>query len=128
VLLLVWALQIYLETDVEYIIFQAIETCEDAMAEACTYTQERRGWERLNVAYTVTIRSSRGLVEGETKNVSGTGALISSSKPLFPGETCDLILWPPSDAPIETLVRVVWSRLDDLNWKTGPWEAGVRFL
>ena len=98
------------------------------MAEAHTYTQERRGWERFNVGYAVTIRSSRGLVEGETKNMSGTGALISSSKPLFPGETCDLIIWPPSDAPVETAVRVVWSRLDDLNWKTGPWEAGVHFL
>jgi hypothetical protein len=62
-----------LQTDAEYIIFQAIEICEDAMAEACTYTQERRGWERFNVAYAVTIRSSRGLVGGERKNVSGTG-------------------------------------------------------
>jgi hypothetical protein len=98
------------------------------MAEARTYTEERRSWERFNIAYAVTIKSSRGLVEGETKNMSGTGALISSSKPLFPGETCNLILWPPSDAPIETLVKVVWSRLDDLNWKAGPWEAGVHFL
>jgi hypothetical protein len=98
------------------------------MAEAQTYTQERRGQERINVRYAVTIRSSWGLVQGHTKNISGTGALISCSKPLFPGETCDLTIWPPSDAPIETPVRVVFLLIDDLNWKTGPWEAGVHFL
>ena len=123
-----WYVICRLLTDAECIIFQTIETSEDAMAEAHTYTQERRGQERISVGYAVTIRSSRGLVEGETKNMSGTGALISCSKPLFPGETCDLIIWPPCDAPIETAVRVVWSLIDDLNWKTGPWEAGVHFL
>jgi hypothetical protein len=123
-----WYVICRLLTGAECIIFQTIETSEDAMAEAHTYTQERRGQERINVGYAVTIRSSRGLVEGETKNMSGTGALISCSKPLFPGETYDLIIWPPSDAPIETAVRVVWLLIDDLNWKTGPWEAGVHFL
>jgi hypothetical protein len=123
-----WYVICKLVTDAECIMFQTIETCEDAMAEAHTYTLERRGQERFNVGYAVTIRSSRGLVEGETQNLSGTGALISSGMPLFPGETCDLIIWPPSDAPIEKAARVVWSRLDDLNWKTGPWDAGVHFL
>lgn len=47
-----------------------------AMAEAHTYTRERRGRERFNVGYSVTIRSSRGLVDGEPKNMSGTGALL----------------------------------------------------
>jgi hypothetical protein len=123
-----WYVICRLLTDAECITFQTIETSEDAMAEAHTYTQERRGQERINVGYAVTIRSTRGLVEGETKNISGTGALIVCKTPLSPGETCDLIIWPPSDAPIETAVRVVWSLIDDLNWKTGPWEAGVHFL
>jgi hypothetical protein len=124
----IWNVICSLVADAESIIFQTMETCEDAMAEAHTDTQDRRGQERFNVRYAVTIRTSRGLIEGETQNMSGTGALISSSMPLLPGETCDLTIRPPSNAPIETAVRVVWSRIDDLNWKTGPWEARVHFL
>jgi len=98
------------------------------MAEAHTQGQERRERDRFDIRYSVTIRSPRGLVDRETKNMSGTGALTSCEQPLFLGETCDLILWPPFDSPIETAAKVVWSRLHDVTGKIGVCEAGVHFL
>jgi hypothetical protein len=101
---------------------------EGGVREVDNHSQERRGRHRFNIAYAVTIRSSRGVIDGETKNMSGTGALIFCKKPLSPGETCDLTIWLPFDSPIETAARVVWSRLHDASGKTGLWEAGVQFL
>jgi len=98
------------------------------MAEAHTQGPERRERFRFDIRYSVTIRSSRGLIDGETKNMSGTGALISCKKPLFRGETCDVIIWPPFDAPVETRAMVVWSRHHDATEKTGLHEAGLHFL
>jgi hypothetical protein len=101
---------------------------EGAMTEAHTHSQERRGRHRFNIAYSVTIRSARGVIDGETKNMSWTGALISCKKPLLRGETFDVIIGPTFDEPIETAARVVWSRPHDVTGKTGLCEAGVHFL
>jgi hypothetical protein len=100
------------------------------MAAINTHGHERRKRGRFDVRYSVTIKSSQGILSGETKNISPSGALIACAcaQPIFPTETLDLTIKRPSDSTIETSARVVWSSVPGFRHDSLLCWVGVRFV
>jgi hypothetical protein len=100
------------------------------MAAIDIHGHERRKRRRFDVRYSVTIKSSQGILSGETKNISPSGALITCAcaQPIFPDETLDLTIKRPSASPIETSSRVVWSSVPGLRHDSLICRVGVRFV
>jgi hypothetical protein len=70
---------------------------------------ERRRHERANIRWPATVETSRGLMEGETKNVSQSGAYIECALPSEPGEEVTLRILPPDRAPLKIAAEVIWT-------------------
>jgi len=90
---------------------------------------ERRRRERINLRYAVTIKSSQGILSGETKNISPGGALIACAcgEPLLPGEPLDLTIKRPSQTPVEKSAKVVWCSIPGFRNDSLVCQIGVRF-
>jgi len=99
------------------------------MAAIHEHGQEKRKRERFNVRYPVTIKSSQGLISGETKNISPSGALIvcACGGPILPPETLALTIKRASHSSIETSARVVWSNVRGFRQNSLICWIGVRF-
>jgi hypothetical protein len=90
---------------------------------------ERRRRQRKTLRYLVTIKSSQGVLSGETKNISLSGALIECpcSEPILPPETLHLT-FEGADHPYgETSATVVWSSVPGFRHDSLICRVGVRF-
>ena len=111
----------------------ALQTSTDKacnMAESPTHRDERRSRERTNIRYAVTINSFQGILFGETKNISPSGALIACAcrELILPPEMLDLTIKRPPDAPVETSARVVWCNVHGFRTDSLICWLGVRFM
>jgi len=99
------------------------------MAEIHTDGHERRKRARINIRYSVRIDSSQGVLSGQTKNISRSGALIACAcrEPLLPGVPLDLTIKRPSAPSIETSARVVWCSVPGFRGDSLICRIGVRF-
>lgn len=90
--------------------------------------KEKRSYPRSKVNWPVTMITSTGPVEGETKDVSTLGAFILCPEPLDLAENLFLTLQLPAGSPLEVSAKVVWSNFSDPEDNTAPRGIGVRFL
>jgi hypothetical protein len=90
---------------------------------------ERRRRQRKTIRYPVTIKSSRGVLSGETKNISLSGALIecACSEPIFPPATLHLTFGDTSRPDGETPATVVWCSVPGFRDDSLLCVVGVRF-
>lgn len=87
----------------------------------------RRRYSRTSVKWPVTVLTSQDKTEGETENVSPTGAFISSTVvPLSEG-SIRLVIKVPGHQPINVAGKVVWSKVLDRNEGEPSFGVGVRF-
>lgn len=102
---------------------------ECALSPNHTNRDERRRHERINLHYSVTIKSPQGILSGETKNISPGGALIICvcREPLLPGEPLDLTIKRSSQSSVETSAKVVWSSIPGFRNDSLVCHIGVRF-
>jgi PilZ domain len=109
---------------------QASKDKASTMAESPTHRYERRSRERNNIRYPVTINSSQGILPGETKNISPSGALIACAckELILPPEMLDLTIKRPPDTPVETSARVVWCSVHGFRTDRLICWLGVRFM
>jgi hypothetical protein len=99
------------------------------MLENHAQSSERRRRQRKTLRYSVTIESSQGVLSGETKNISLSGALIecACSEPILPSETLHLTFEGSSRPHGETPARVVWSSVPGFRDDSLICLIGVRF-
>ena len=92
--------------------------------------EERRKSFRTRVRWPVTIATSQGSTEGETKDVSGSGAFIYCDRPLNENERCLIKMQLPDGRVPEIAAKVVWSTAPGPNPddELDPRGMGVRFL
>ena len=89
---------------------------------------ERRQHPRAVVSWPVIIKSSRGLMAGETKDVSYSGAFISCREPLKPNEVLEMSISVSLLSPrVQAIAEVVWSNPYSSDEEIKPRGMGVRF-
>ncbi|MBW2580015.1 MAG: PilZ domain-containing protein [Deltaproteobacteria bacterium] len=90
--------------------------------------RERRQHPRAVVSWPVIIKSSRGLMAGETKDISFTGAFISCREPLKPSEVLEVSISVSLLSPrVQAIAEVVWSNPSRSDEEFKPRGMGVRF-
>jgi hypothetical protein len=99
------------------------------MVENLSQRYERRGRQRKTLRYPVTIKSSQGVLSGETKNISLSGALIECAcgEPILPPETLHLTFEGSSRPHAETPAMVVWCSVPGFRDDSLVCLVGVRF-
>lgn len=89
--------------------------------------QGRRQYSRTSVKWPVTLLTSQDKTEGETENVSPTGAFISCTVvPLSEG-SIRLVIKVPGHQPINVAGKVVWSKVLNPNKGAPSFGVGVQF-
>ena len=87
----------------------------------------RRQYSRTSVTWPVTLLTSQDKTEGETGNVSPTGAFISCALvPLSEG-SIRLVIKVPGHQPINVAGKVVWSKVLNPNKGAPSFGVGVQF-
>jgi len=89
--------------------------------------RERRLQPRVEVRWPVTLLTSEGAIQGETKDISMQGAFIYCDKPLALSERFVLSVKAPA-ASMQVMAQVVWSNNSSANIKMKPVGVGVRFI
>ncbi|MBT8406139.1 MAG: PilZ domain-containing protein [Deltaproteobacteria bacterium] len=90
--------------------------------------RERRQHPRAVVSWPVIVKSSRGLMAGETKDISFTGAFISCREPLKPNEVLEISISVSLLSPrVQAIAEVVWSNPSSSDEEYKPRGMGVRF-
>ena len=90
--------------------------------------RERRQHPRAVVSWPVIIKSSRGLMAGETKDISLTGAFISCREPLKPNEVLEMSISVSLLSPrVQAIAEVIWSNPSNSDEEIKPRGMGVRF-
>lgn len=72
--------------------------------------------------------TARGVMEGETENMSLHGAFIRCQKPLEPGERLIVVVKLPSNPPFQSNAEVVWSRVPRPHDEGTSRGMGVKFI
>ena len=71
--------------------------------------QDRRGSMKVEASWSITIQAETGTIEGEIKNVSAEGLLISCEEPLRLNETYRMSILPGNRHAIGVSGKVVWA-------------------
>ena len=90
--------------------------------------EDRRIRPRYDVRFPVTLVTPRGVVKGETRNLSRHGAFICCREPLNPKERLLLLLQLPTGSPLNLSAQVIWSNASASEERGTPPGMGVRFL
>jgi tartrate dehydratase beta subunit/fumarate hydratase class I family protein len=89
--------------------------------------KERRLQPRVEVSWPVTLLTSEGAIQGETKDISMQGAFIYCDKPVALYERFVLSVKAPTTS-MQVVAQVVWSNNSSSNKKMGRVGVGVRFI
>jgi hypothetical protein len=89
--------------------------------------RERRLQPRVEVKWPVSLLTSEGSIQGETKDISMQGAFIYCAKPLPLSERFVLSVKAPA-ASMQVMAQVVWASNSSSGKKDKPAGIGVRFI
>jgi hypothetical protein len=89
--------------------------------------RERRLQPRVEVRWPVTLLTSEGSVQGETRDISMQGAFIYCDKSLPLSERFVLSVKAPA-ASMQVMAQVVWASNSSSDKKNEPAGIGVRFI
>jgi len=73
---------------------------------------EKRKMPRINVNWPVTIITSQGTIEGESRNITPSGVFIHCKKKLPEDEIYQMIMKLPNDKQIVVKGQMMWSNLN----------------
>ena len=88
---------------------------------------ERRLRPRVEVRWPVTMLTSEGSMQGETRDISMQGAFIYCERPLALSERFVLSVKAPATS-MQVMAQVVWASNSSLDKKNKPAGMGVRFI
>lgn len=90
--------------------------------------EEKRRYARSEVRWPVTLKTSRGSMEAETKDVSLGGVFIRSRNPLSPDEVLAMVVKVPDlEQPLKIDGKVIWSNISGSDNEFTPHGMGVLF-
>ena len=89
---------------------------------------ENRNHPRIKVTWPVTIITDDRKIGGETRNISESGILISTSEPLRLNEIYQIALHPPGHEWVELGCTVIWSDLYGIDPDDKVYGIGFCFV
>lgn len=93
--------------------------------EAFRIGEQRRLSFRIKVEWPVRLKTTRGVVEGKTRDISAGGAHIRCEEYLELNEPAHMIIEPHDREPMEVAAIVIWS--DSKDESKRPRIIGVKF-
>jgi uncharacterized protein (TIGR02266 family) len=90
--------------------------------------EERRQNPRMDVNWSVSMETSKGIIATELKNISIGGAFICCKDPLPLGDVFHLTMIGPGKEPVIATAEVVWSNANVPEEKVINRGMGVRFI
>jgi PilZ domain len=73
---------------------------------------ERRQTQRINVTWPITIITSQGTIEGESRNITPSGLFIHCKSKLPEDEVYQIIIKLPNEKQIIVKGQMMWSNLN----------------
>ena len=89
---------------------------------------EKRTHQRVEVQWPITVFTDKGVIEGETINITSAGISFSCDEPLSLNETYRIFVMPIENQAIELKGRVVWSDVYGIDDKNGTVCIGFCFI
>lgn len=91
--------------------------------------QEKRLYPRVEVRWSVVLRTSSGEIDCETVNITVDGALIRCKEPLRSNEVTEAVIDVPSLVrPLVLAVQVIHTKILDQVSEITACEIGVQFV
>jgi hypothetical protein len=90
--------------------------------------RERRNMPRINVNWPVTIITSQGTIEGESRNITASGVFIHCKKKLPEDEVYQMIIRLPNEKQIIVKGRMMWSNLSSREDTGVLMDMGFSFI
>jgi len=91
-------------------------------------SDDKRQHKRTSINWPVKVHSEDKLIDGETRNVSESGILISTKEPLRLNEDYLISLFPPDADVLELHCTVVWSDLYGIDQSDTVYGVGICFV
>jgi hypothetical protein len=88
---------------------------------------EKRIYPRTEIKWPVSAITAKGMIHGETKNISLNGAFICCEKTLCPEEVLLLTVKGPSGS-MQVVAQVVWSNRCACDEQKKPSGIGIKFM
>ena len=89
---------------------------------------DKRQHKRTSINWPIEIHSEEKPIDGETRNVSESGILISTKEPLRLNEDYIISLFPPDADVLELHCTVVWSDLYGIDPSNTVYGVGICFV
>ena len=90
--------------------------------------RERRNAPRINVSWPITIITSQGTIEGESRNITLSGIFIHCKKKLPEDEVYQMIIKLPNGKQIIVKGQMMWSNLDGREELSVLVDMGFSFI
>ena len=89
---------------------------------------ERRKAPRINVNWPISIITSQGMIEGESRNITPSGIFIHSKKKLPEDEVYQMIIKLPNGKQIIVKGQMMWSNLNGREDTGALVDMGFSFI
>lgn len=89
---------------------------------------ERRKAPRINVNWPITIITSQGMIEGESRNITPSGVFVHCKKKLPEDEAYQMIIKLPNGKQIVVRGQMMWSNLDGREDTGALVDMGFSFI
>lgn len=83
---------------------------------------------KISVRWPITIYTEKGPVEGEARNITGSGIFIHCKEQLRQNERCRMVIKVPQKKSVEVQGNLIWSNLANLNTKSNLAGTGFSFV
>ena len=127
VLIIAVVLLLYLSIG-EYRKKHSTATASVPLAGIKTTWEEKREASRVKVTWPVTIETAEGSLNGETINISASGAFILCQTSPNLKETFRVTITPPNHQALTTTASIVWSNFNVPEDDIVNRGIGIRFL
>jgi len=89
--------------------------------------EEKRIYPRAEIRWPVSAITAKGMIQGETRNISLNGAFVCFEKTLCPNDLMLLTVNGPS-GHMQVIAQVVWSNCCACDEQKSPSAMGVKFM
>jgi Tfp pilus assembly protein PilZ len=78
---------------------------------------EKRKQHRYKIRWPITIHTKKGPIDGESRNITGSGIFIQCQEKLRQDEVYRMVIRFPQRDPVEVKGKLVWSKLEGVDSK-----------
>jgi Tfp pilus assembly protein PilZ len=89
---------------------------------------EKRKQHRYKIRWPITIYTRKGPIDGESRNITGSGIFIHCQEELNQDEVYKMVIKFPEREPVELKGRLVWSNLEGVDSKGAFAGMGFSFV